>query len=498
MAELALGVVGLAGTVDACVKLGKYLVQACKDYSQSDAKLNELSLRMEICWLRISSQLEVMTHLERGMSAEQNSIQGRILLVLRSKLDDAVILISKPDKFASSRTAKKLYFLSLRDDLEKTVAELESWQERFKPTWFQLVKDAPLATIDGMHKNISVGNSRHATEPTLEAVKFRRAFEEEDRRPVFIAEKTLQSLYKRVIPYCSAQLAVEPNESKYHIIDTVSADIVNAKDARDLASRLRDSNPLNSGTLKCKGIVRQPKKSSMAFIFRVPDGYTNVRSLRELLLSGQPPESLTIRLEMARQLVNAVYFVHLYEFVHKNLSPETILSLEKEGERNATVCLVGFQVIRHAEAKTNTSKADRKEILYQHSARQGSESVDFIMQHDIYSLGVCLLEIGLWEPLITYGPDGTQQTSNIIGPEQNGSEKYTPSLVQKQLIALSRGKLRVIMGDRYSKVVETCLTCLDEGNTDFGDPKEFQDEDGIEVGARYVKKVMDIISEISF
>lgn len=24
------------------------------------------------------------------------------------------------------------------------------------------------------------------------------------------------------------------------------------------------------------------------------------------------------------------------------------------------------------------------------------------MQHDIYSLGVCLLEIGLWEPLVKY------------------------------------------------------------------------------------------------
>ncbi|CAG9986593.1 unnamed protein product [Clonostachys byssicola] len=496
MAELALGIVGLAGTVDVCVKLGKYLVQAYKDYSQSDVKLNELSLRMEICWLRISSQLEVTKHLEGEMDDEQKDIQERILYVLQSKLHAAVVVISKPDK-ASSKTAKKLYYLTLRDGLEQSVAELESWQKRFEPTWFQLVKAAPLTTIDGMHKNISLGNSRHAAEPTLEAVKFRRAFED-GHRPVFIAEKTLESLERRRIPYCSAQLAVDPTEGKYHIIDTVSADIVKAKDARDLASRLRDSNPLSSGTLKCKGIVRQTKQSSMAFIFRVPDGYTKVRSLRELLLSGQPPESLTMRLEMARQLVTAVYFVHLYNFVHKNLSPETILSLEKEGERNATVCLVGFQVIRHAEAKTNTSKADRKEILYQHSARQGSDSVDFIMQHDIYSLGVCLLEIGLWEPLMTYAPDGTQQTSRIIELEQNESEQPAPSLIQEQLISLSRGKLRVIMGDKYSKVVDTCLTCLDAGNTDFGDPKEFQDEDGVEVGARYVKKVIDIISEISF
>jgi hypothetical protein len=38
---------------------------------------------------------------------------------------------------------------------------------------------------------------------------------------------------------------------------------------------------------------------------------------------------------------------------------------------------------------------------------------------------------------------------------------------------------------------------LDEDNLDFGDPEEFQDEDGVEVGAMYLKKVIDIIAAIS-
>lgn len=96
-------------------RLGEYLVQAYKDYSQSDVKLNELSLRMEICWLRISSQLEVTKNVEGEMDEEQKGIQARILFVLHSKLHAAVVVISKPDK-ASSKTAKKLYFLTLRDD----------------------------------------------------------------------------------------------------------------------------------------------------------------------------------------------------------------------------------------------------------------------------------------------------------------------------------------------------------------------------------------------
>jgi hypothetical protein len=39
---------------------------------------------------------------------------------------------------------------------------------------------------------------------------------------------------------------------------------------------------------------------------------------------------------------------------------------------------------------------------------------------------------------------------------------------------------------------------LDENNKDFGDPQEFGDEGGLEVGSRYVKKVMDAMSMICY
>lgn len=45
------------------------------------------------------------------------------------------------------------------------------------------------------------------------------------------------------------------------------------------------------------------------------------------------------------------------------------------------------------------------------------------------------------------------------------------------------------MGTIYSKVVVTCLTCLHPGNAGFGNEDEFQDEDGILVGVRYIEKV---------
>ncbi|RBR05567.1 hypothetical protein FVER53590_12915 [Fusarium verticillioides] len=369
MAELALGIAGVAGTVDVCIKFGKYLVKACKDYGQVDESAHELSVRIQICWFRIASQLEIVKELDGSMTEDQRELQSHILRILQSKLEAATIVISKPDRHSSSRRYRALHFLSLRETLESTVTDLESWQMRFEPSWFQIIKTGPTYT-ENVLTSATLTNTRHRGDPAREGLKFREAFNNSET--VKLAEKVLENLEMQVIPYCETELAVKQKENKYFIIDTVSRDTVALRDARELASRLRDSNPSTFGTLKCKGVVQLTREPSLKFVFGVPDGYSRVHSCRDLLLSG-PANSLTTRLNIARQLVTAVYYVHLYEFVHKNISPETILTLESPNAEHAQmlVCLVGFQFFRYADAPTNTSKAKNRSLVYQHPTRTG-------------------------------------------------------------------------------------------------------------------------------
>ncbi|KAF4955418.1 hypothetical protein FSARC_11850 [Fusarium sarcochroum] len=496
MADLGLGIVGVVGTVHVCIKAGKLLVQAYKDYGQADVMINELSVRIQLSWSRITAQLLIIEKLESGMTDEQRELQSQVLHILQSKLEAATVVISKPDKHSTSRRIKGLHFLNLRESLESTVADLEAWQQRFEPSWFQVVKTGAPA-VDGVLRNVAQIRSRDHEEPAREALRFRRSFD--DPRTVILADKVLEDLDGKAILYCKAHMAIERKEGKCYIIDTVSQETVKLRHARELASRLRDSNHFIFGTLKCKGTVRL-QESSLAFVFRVPEGHSTVHSCRELLLSGRIPDSLTRRLKIARQLVTAVYYVHLYEFVHKNIAPETILTLQpsEEGTDKMVVCLVGFQLIRYADAQTNTSKLDRKGTVYQHPSRAGDAAVTFVMQHDIYSLGVCLLEIGLWQSLINYDIGDATQISETLQITEGTPEHLSPEAIKEQLISLSRKQLRATMGDVYSKVVETCLTCLDEGNTEFGDPRDFEDEDGVEVGSRYVKKIMDAMGSICY
>ncbi|KAL6406197.1 hypothetical protein AUP68_10365 [Ilyonectria robusta] len=501
MAELALGIVGLAGTIDVCMEWGKALVQACKDYQEAGTKLNEIIVRIEVCWSRVLSQLEVTKELESTMADEHKHLQQQTLCILRAKLDDATQKVSKFAKRPMSEMAKKLQFVRLKDSLEETITELESWQRRYEPSWFHLIKLAP-PTVDVMLNNLIKTGPTVAVE-FMVARKFRRAFKEPsaETQSVFIREEELESYNKDAIPSCTALVATRPGDSRRLIVDTVSNGAVKKKDAREFARRLRDSDPFTFGIFNCKGVVRQAETSGIAFLFRVPEGYTALRSVRQLLLSGQAHDSLSDRLDMAKQLVNAVYYVHLYDFVHKNIRPETILSLSKteEGRLPSMACLVGFQVIRNADGRTYPVPDMKWETnLYRHPLRQGNNVDYYVMQHDIYSLGVCLLEIGLWESFVAYELDGTAQPSTALRLTKDRSQLKSPNILKEHLVTLSRSNvLRAKMGTKYSEVVETCLTCLDEDNLDFGDEREFQDEDGVTVGVRYIEKVLGILNGIS-
>jgi hypothetical protein len=112
------------------------------------------------------------------------------------------------------------------------------------------------------------------------------------------------------------------------------------------------------------------------------------------------------------------------------------------------------------------------------------------MQHDIYSLGVCLLEIGLWDTLVSYQEGGgIPIPGKLLGSSLRSPEFDSPSSMKDYFVGVAESKLPKQMGDIYKEIVVDCLTCLDKDNANFGDPCEFEDVDGIKVGVRYIEKV---------
>ena len=103
-----------------------------------------------------------------------------------------------------------------------------------------------------------------------------------------------------------------------------------------------------------------------------------------------------------------------------------------------------------------------------------------------------MLEIGLWQSFVTYDTDSNAATpSRLFAYVESHSNNLNVGATQLKdaLLALAKKELPERMGDRYTAIVVNCLTCLDLTNLDFSDEQEFQDEDDVLVGVRYIEKV---------
>lgn len=544
MAE-TIGILGIVGVVDICCKWGKKLVGICEAFKHADTQLDENICLLEARWLRIEDQLQMVRKMEPLLDDRHRGVQQRSLEIVLAKLKVAISkldgLITKPDLAQgplAKPEVKKLKYAFVKDGLAEAILELERWQQIFDPSWFLMLRIAD-PQVDSLlaasaHRGLS------ASLPAAQAM--RRAINDStgdtDRPNIYLSLEGLVAGSIRPVPFSTASTARRADNQQSVLLDPVtcaSRTSANAmiRDIRNFARSLRHADPSTFGLLECKGILKEEEgdealvgtgatsifPAGLAFVFRLPATHLHLECLRGRLLGGadRVHDSLSERFTLARQMAVAVSYVHLYGFVHKNIRPETVLLCHPQlpgcilstgagiaEVARETVALVGFDVLRNAEGKTSLKGDDDWEKnLYRHPQRQGLLlDVDYEMRHDIYSLGVCLLEIGLWESFVDCGAGSG---APLLGPGlgvsdggMSGPELLKgPERVKGRLLRLARGLLRRKMGTVYGKVVETCLTCLDKDNVDFGDEKEFHDEDGVVVGVRYIEKVVARLCEIT-
>jgi len=136
--------------------------------------------------------------------------------------------------------------------------------------------------------------------------------------------------------------------------------------------------------------------------------------------------------------------------------------------------------------------------------------MNYQMQHDIYSLGVVLLEIGLWASFVV--PDPKKESSSVVPNSILGHADLARSRnplggafeIKQKLEALAGSELPARIGRRYTAIVLLCLRCLDLGSGTEKDINGFAvggtdwtDEDGVVIGVKYIENVLEKIQEIN-
>ncbi|CAG8001280.1 unnamed protein product [Penicillium olsonii] len=476
------------------IRQGKLIVEKYKTFKNARTEIEDRTLIVEATWLKISQQLEFLQRVWGSLDERLQDIQERVIPILQGKLLAVVKQISKLEKHhardcsgTSSVRQSGRYALGMKESLEKALQELQTWQLQFDPSWYLLMWGTEGA-IDAELKHpgadkLSVArNVRRVlkTDPGQEA-------------RIFLDPGRLQSARRSTIPHSTFQF-VELEKSKSFILDSADRPFgddhsIFRKDIRHLASRLQQVDPNTFHLLQCLGVVPREDSGSKEilsydFIFKLPPEGSEPQSLRGHLLS-RGIYSLGDRITLAKQLATSISNIHLLDIVHKNIRPETVLIFQDNCTRSklGRSFLLGFKSFRMADGRTNLAgNSVLNEDFYRHPDRRGSTPRrEYIMQHDIYSIGVCFLEIGLWQSFVN---DGKPNYSLVEG-----------EILKDGFIKLAQEKLPSTMGEKYMKVVVNCLSCLDATNEDFCNSTEFEDNDGIMLGFKYIEKVRILFVE---
>jgi hypothetical protein len=247
----------------------------------------------------------------------------------------------------------------------------------------------------------------------------------------------------------------------------------------------------------CLGYFRfevENEEVRLGLVFEPPAGVdpeATPMSLFQLLRDGTKPiPSLTARVALARALTECLERLHAVNWLHKGLRSDNVLFFPTENEDCdlSKPYLSGFDYSRPAQRRDMTERPSENiaHDLYRHPqvqtmAFEAPNSKGYKKRHDIYSLGVVLLEILYWQTI-----------DSILGFED--FKKIRPSVVAtlrgELLNGAYLGYVHSHMGDTIHEVVRSCL----QGMTAFG-ISEDSDEMDVFVGAKLQGMFFTLVSQ---
>jgi hypothetical protein len=210
-------------------------------------------------------------------------------------------------------------------------------------------------------------------------------------------------------------------------------------------------------TLSCMGFIDEPQKNRSVLLYKSPSVLGTagqIPSLHAEIMKGVKP-TLGNRFTTARALTATVLAVHTSGWVHKNINSHSTLMLPTSATEGLPY-LVGWDVARPLEAGTSLNALFELEPnLYHHSERFGKPSQKFANEHDIYALGVVLLEIGLWKTMSQVFARPIEKNPRIETSQQHVLFKRVNGMITDMASGMD---LKREMGEGYASVVQKCLT----------------------------------------
>ncbi|KAF2005157.1 hypothetical protein P154DRAFT_616410 [Amniculicola lignicola CBS 123094] len=225
---------------------------------------------------------------------------------------------------------------------------------------------------------------------------------------------------------------------------------------KKVISLLSSPLPEQFHVCKCAGFTAETDGGQgwYGLVFEFPRGTDTLAPLKSMF-KKIPRMPLERRYRMAYRLAQTIMALQSIGWVHKGARSENMLFLSSKSSPDRLTnheahpddpWLFGFEHAREESDNTRKEVEFRLErMIYTPPSRWGTPQEKFSYSHDVYALGVLLLELGYWKPILSI----KRELRNVASADE----------AHEILIGVSRGEdLAHLMGSPYAQIVQKCLT----------------------------------------
>lgn len=245
---------------------------------------------------------------------------------------------------------------------------------------------------------------------------------------------------------------------------------------------LADLGSTYLGTLKLKGWIEDTHRGGTALVYEIPlpdlgpshgSRKLKIATLLSFLYHGADTDSTNMpsledRFRLAFNLASSLLHLHAKKVFHRNINSRNVIFFtndETEVSGLAKPWKKGI-IRRPFFTSFDQSSEDYGDVeepfisnIYRHPSYERGQRSRFKAVYDIYSLGLILLEVGLWMPI-----------------SKLWKTRYTRAQFKNRLQTIYTKKLSGKCGTNYMRVVEFCLKSADPDSS-TGDPHKLKSGD---------------------
>ncbi len=231
-------------------------------------------------------------------------------------------------------------------------------------------------------------------------------------------------------------------------------------------------------TLQAVGYLDDPDYHCWWIVFQFPqspmDSFelpsSEPLSLHNLFSSPLKP-ALEARYRLAKRLVDTFSRLYGSDWMHKGINSKNIIFPQVYSEASfsgfGSTQMALVQGFNYSRQLTQAQTIDRGKVLndlesalYRHPSYQGEAASGYQIHYDIYSLGLVLLEIALWGPLIDFLAAKSRPGKEppiALSPDMRRFHEAEAIELKRRVMIRVVHELAYRVGTKYKEIVQWCL-----------------------------------------